>query len=112
VKSLALQLLGKFDGHISARLLLMGSLGEWGGIIWRGHEGFTSLHCAAYFGLDEIAIALLEGVEGRGADMVDDRGRTPLLWAAERGHEGIVKLLLNREEVNPDSKDNDGRTPL
>ena len=26
---------------------------------------------------------------------------------AERGHEGIVKMLLEREEVNPDQEDTD-----
>ena len=32
--------------------------------------------------------------------------------AASGGHEGIVKLLLERKEVNPDSSDYYGRTPL
>ena len=27
-------------------------------------------------------------------------------------HEGIVKLLLDRKEVNPNSRDNYGQTPL
>ena len=111
VKSLALRLLGKFGKHISAKLLLTGGSGEW----WedqRYTEGFTSLHCAAYLGLDEIAIALLEEAEGCVADMADGRGLTPLAWAAEGGHEGIVKLLLDRKEVNPDSKDKCGQTPL
>ena len=111
VKSLALQLLGKFGGHISAKLLLRGGFGEWGGK-WRYSEGFTGLHCMAYLGLDEIAIALLEQVEGWGADMADAWDRTPLMWAAECGHEGMVKLLLGRKEVNPDSRDGYGRTPL
>ena len=29
-------------------------------------------------------------------------GRTPLQWAVENGHEGIVKLLLERKDVIPD----------
>ena len=29
-------------------------------------------------------------------------GRAPLWWAAEKGHEGIVKMLLERRDVNPD----------
>jgi len=111
VKSLALQLLGKFGKHISAKLLLEGDLSHWWKRGWYS-EGFTGLHCAAYLGLDEIAIALLEEEEGCVADMADGRGITPLAWAASYGHEGIVKLLLDRKEVNPDSRDGVGQTPL
>ena len=32
-------------------------------------------------------------------------GQTPLSWAAEYGHEGVVKILLEREDVNPDLAD-------
>jgi len=111
VKSLALQLLGKFGGHISAKLLL------WGNFCWherqRWHsEGFTGLHCAAYLGLDEIAISLLEEDKGCGADMADSWGRTPLMWAAKSGHEELVKLLFRQKDVNPNSKDHDGSTKL
>ena len=112
VKSLALQLLGKFGWHISAKLVLMEKSNGWVREGWRHSQGFPALHCAAYFGLDEIVIALLDEGEGCGADIVDGMCRTPLVWAAEGGHEGIVKLLLDRKEVNPDSQDNDGRTPL
>jgi ankyrin repeat domain-containing protein 50 len=31
--------------------------------------------------------------------------RTPLWWAAVRGHEAVVKLLLETGKVNVDSKD-------
>ena len=33
-------------------------------------------------------------------------------WAAYYGHEGIVKMLLRRDEVNPDQPDNQGQVPL
>ena len=112
VKSLALQLLGKFGGHISSKLVLMEQSKPWAGGGWRHSEGFTGLHCAAYLGLAEIVVALLDSGEGYGADIVDGIGRTPLAWAADGGHEGTVKLLLDREEVNPNSRDNDGKTPL
>ena len=61
-----------------------------------------------------MAVALLEEVlvEGCGADMVDRLGRTPLAWATNSGHEGMMKPLPGRKEVNPDLKDNGGRTPL
>jgi len=39
-------------------------------------------------------------------------GQTPLSWAAWHGHEGIVKLLLGRPDVNPDSRCHSGQTPL
>jgi ankyrin repeat protein len=38
--------------------------------------------------------------------------RTPLSWAAEKGHEEVVELLLAKENVDPDSKDETDRTPL
>ncbi|KAI9782990.1 MAG: hypothetical protein M1816_001650 [Peltula sp. TS41687] len=46
------------------------------------------------------------------ADSRDGYGRTPLLWAAEGGHEAVVKLLVERDDVDADSRDNDGWTPL
>ncbi|KAF4626235.1 hypothetical protein G7Y89_g11927 [Cudoniella acicularis] len=41
----------------------------------------------------------------------DSAGRTPLFWATMRGHEGIIKLLLDKG-ASVDSKDSAGRTPL
>ena len=110
VKSLALQLLSKFDGHISAKLVLREKSND--RVRQRHSEGFTGLHCAAYLGLDEIISALLDEGEGCGADIVDSMGRTPLAWAAESGREGVVTLLLDRKEVGPDSRDSYGQTPL
>ena len=111
VRLLALQLLGKFGGHISAKLLLWGNFDRWEPMR-RYSKGFTGLHCAAYLGLEEIAIGLLEEDKGCSADMADGWGRTPLIWAAESGHEGMVKLLFKQKGVNPNSKDHDGSTPL
>ena len=58
-------------------------------------EGFVGLHCIVYLGRDEMAVVLLEEVpvEDFGAGMIDHLGRTPLAWAANSEHEGIVKLL-------------------
>ena len=46
------------------------------------------------------------------ADSKDKRGRTLLSRAAEEGREGVVRLLLERKDVQPNSKDEDGLTPL
>ena len=42
----------------------------------------------------------------------DKYGQTPIFLAAERGHEGVVKLLLERQDVKPDLTDRYGFTPL
>jgi len=42
----------------------------------------------------------------------DKYGQTPILLAAEEGHEGVVQLLLGRKDVDPDAADGYGRTPL
>jgi ankyrin repeat protein len=55
-------------------------------------------------------IALLENRYD--LNLKDTSGRTPLSWIAESGYEAVIKLLLANDGVNPDSKDNGGRTPL
>lgn len=42
----------------------------------------------------------------------DDRGRTPLSWAAAGGYFSMVNLLVEREEVIADLSDKRGKTPL
>jgi ankyrin repeat protein len=42
----------------------------------------------------------------------DTNSRTPLSFAAKRGHEGVDNLLLAISEIDADSKDEEGRTPL
>ena len=41
-----------------------------------------------------------------------NNGRTPLSWAVDNGHEGIVKLLLDQQDVHPDRSNKFGETPL
>jgi ankyrin repeat protein len=50
----------------------------------------------------------------KGADVEskDSRGRTPLSWAAEKGHEEVMELLLEKG-ADVESKDTEyGQTPL
>jgi ankyrin repeat protein len=79
-------------------------------------KGMTGAHVAAHFGLEGAILGLLNNdnnLEKIDVDSKDSYGQTPLLWAAEEGHEAAVKLLLNTGEVDIESKDNTNkRTPL
>lgn len=47
----------------------------------------TGLHLCAYFGITDVAAAIIDFVD---LDSRDEYGRTPLSWAAWNGHEGVV----------------------
>jgi hypothetical protein len=70
----------------------------------------AGVHLAACFGLTEMITTLLKN--GFHQDPKDGHGRTPLSYAAEYGHEAVVRLLVERDDVEADSKDEDGQTPL
>jgi len=114
VKTLALKLLDGYDKHISSKVLLLRGMPFWyQPFDWEGTpRGFTGLHGASYFGCVEITAALLE-TNKRDAQAADFNGNTAIAWAARMGHEGVVKVLLEQSEVNPDTADSEyGRTPL
>ena len=108
-KTLALQLLGQFDGHISAKTLFKYIGGE---LIRKfsflGHtpdcERFSALHCISYFGMAEIA-RILVNMDRWDVNQRDSLGMTPLIWAAISGHEEVVVVLLQEEQVQPDGRD-------
>ncbi|KAL8901819.1 MAG: hypothetical protein Q9207_005011 [Kuettlingeria erythrocarpa] len=78
-------------------------------------EGSTGLHLTARFGLSFLFSELLRvasGATSTDANSMDGNGRTPLSWAAQRGHEAVVKLLLARDDVEVDWEDKQGQTPL
>jgi len=45
-------------------------------------------------------------------DLPDRCGRAPLAWACWARQRAAVEMLLERDDVNPDSLDSDGDTPL
>ncbi|KAF3918254.1 Ankyrin-1 [Orbilia brochopaga] len=63
----------------------------------------TGMHLAAYLGLRDTIAAFLE--DSNEPDRKDSKGRTPLSYAAERGCETVVSLLLTIDGVNPNSQD-------
>jgi ankyrin repeat protein len=73
-------------------------------------DGRTPLSHAAELDLVEIIQLLLNSKAD--INLEDKRGRTPLLWAAQTGHQTIVSKLLASAGVNVDYPDSDGRTPL
>ena len=116
VKILALRLLYRFDQHISAQLLLLRYNKERrSGPYFNGGEGptgFTGLHVVSFLGIVEIVAGVLEMKEWN-VNATDCMGSTALTWAAGRGYEEVVKILLEREDINPDQADTKyGQTPL
>ncbi|KAH8810369.1 ankyrin repeat-containing domain protein [Flagelloscypha sp. PMI_526] len=81
---------------------------------------WTPIHIAVFFGLETLVIQLLEEEKDATptdklvvtADQRDDAGRSPLSWACEKGHLGIVTLLLGRDDVEINSQDDNGQSPL
>jgi len=117
VSPLALRLLIRFEQHISSQLLLLhyeGYRGRWESCFdVEGLNGFTGLHGAAFFGMVEIAVALLAMKKEWDINATDSMGMTVLAWAAVRGHEDVVKILLQRKDIKADTADTKGgRTPL
>ena len=86
-KSLAVKLLGQYDTHRSARLLLSKIYCE-EGRLWGRYglqsAGFTGLHVAAFFGNTEIVASLLK-IKDWNVNRRDFMGRTPLIWAVVGG---------------------------
>jgi len=108
-KSLALELLTRYDNHISATLLC-NQTRNYNSPPVTSH-GFAGLHCASYFGIFEVVAALIE-VGGCDVNQRDWKGFTPLGWAARRGNRAVAELLLTQDCVNPEKADNAGQTPL
>jgi ankyrin repeat protein len=65
----------------------------------------TGVHLAAYFGLKEaVKLLLADSVD---PDSKNTEGQTPLLWAAENGHEAVVRQLLeHKADINAKTNNN------
>ena len=109
-KLLALKL---FDctNHISTKILLEGRADHGYRVGYHKSYLFSGLHCASFFGIVEIVACLVE-MESCDVNQKDCIGNTPLLLAAKNGHNGVVEILLGRDDIGPDKPDMLGRTPL
>ena len=108
VEQLVVNLL-KSEAKVSGCSQAMMASGSYSGYSQRVPKQLTRVHLAAYFGLGEVIIVLLEG--GYDLDSKDSYGRTPLSWAAEKGHEAVAKLLLEKG-AELETEGSNGRTPL
>ncbi|KAI0973695.1 ankyrin repeat protein [Xylaria arbuscula] len=96
---------------------------DWWSFYWQREQAggappsFTLLHLAAYFGNVAWAKMLLEQNASEGipfrryTSRKDSFGRTPLFWAATRGHRDVVELLLEHG-ANVNAKDRGKMTAL
>ena len=70
----------------------------------------TAMHLTAYLGLEKAACALLNS--GQAPDLKNSRGETPLLYSTREGHLAVSKLLINRNDVEVNTRDEKGQTAL
>ena len=109
-RSLALELLKQNYSQLSTRSLLARTKSFYHGRFYTASL-FSGLHCASFFGISEVVAGLIE-MECYDINEGDFSGCGPLAWAARNGHEGVVKILLGRGEINPDKEDKYLQTPL
>ena len=107
--SLALDLLREYDSHISKKLVLE-KVERLRARPFTTFSPFSGLHCASFFGIIEVVASLIK--MGYDINSGDFGGHTSLAWAAHNGHEDVVKMLLELEQVDPNKANAKGRTPL
>lgn len=62
-------------------------------------KAISGMHLATFFNSSDLMSKLLE-LELFAADVKDQADRTPLIWAANQGHESAVRVLLHRQDVD------------
>ncbi|KAJ5723597.1 hypothetical protein N7488_001632 [Penicillium malachiteum] len=70
------------------------------------------LMCASYFGFSAIVESILDSDEVDVNEKDTTCQRTPMTWAAEKGYNDIVKMLLETGKVKFGSVDGDQASPL
>ena len=111
-RTLALQLLDQFDGHISAKSLWKSINGRLARDYNPGDKPPSALHCISYFGIPEVANIVIK-MKRWDVNETDSAGATPLIWAARYGNEEVVRLLLRKKHIQPDQQDeSEERTAL
>jgi palmitoyltransferase ZDHHC13/17 len=73
-------------------------------------KGESCLHWAAYRGLYDMCVYLLEDCKCP-VDPTDSHGRAPMHWAAREGQRCVVGVLFNHGSHMLDVHDSDGKTP-
>ena len=110
-RTLAQELLNQYESHISALSLLEQAVSPNYSPLITPPPLFSGLHCASFFGIVELVTVFINA-DAYEADQQDCTGRTSLAWAARNGHEGVVKILLERGDVDPNRLDKYSQTPL
>lgn len=98
------------DANVVSSCQAMVASKSWGkGYSQGGPNQIRAVHAVAYFGIKEAMKALLN--QDLRSDPQDSKNRTPLSYAAEKGHDTIVQLLLEKGAAI-ESTDRYGLTPL
>ncbi|KAF4981767.1 hypothetical protein FZEAL_2489 [Fusarium zealandicum] len=90
------------------------SLKRWLNLKWRlssysSERVPTALHIAAFAGLSQLAIKLIQ--QGSSVSATDSQYRIPIHWACENGHAKVVSLLIHHGS-DPDAVEGFGMKPL
>jgi hypothetical protein len=79
----------------------------------RSYKGMGLVHVLSLFNILGLLAAILQSKDSRITEVndIDQNGQTPLILAAQRGHERVVRLLLD-SGADIEARDQDDRTPL